>query len=590
MNTLLLRTLELKKSPSVQTFAQYRESESQNCRHTSVTSEGELLEHQTLELRVHPPNVTVDNESYDDRTIITVDSANRPGTLVEVVQCLTELGLNVKRARISSDGGWFVDEFHVTETAGPIQQGRKVTSESKLRVIKAVLNVEYEPESEHDSSQHGPNPTALARQTSDTFDEVWQHSTVFEMAGVDRTGLLADVLQLLTINGCDVRSAAVWTYSGRVAFVVSVVEGCGQQPVRDVSKLHRLKQLLHQMMDACGNGIVNAQPVKGLIHYERRLHQLMLKEEEKEWMRNKDAILQRAGIFPPDSSCSCSCHQQGSMFDAAAAAAANGRLQNGGGMSGQQLYPQLAGNGGAQQPYSQQLAAAGGRCGGCSSCCCQEEQQELHIVRSDPQAALAAAASSQGPGQPHHSPSSSISSLPPDADLGPERLLVSPKFSRPDVTIQHYSHLNYWLVTIRCKDRNKLFFDTVCTLSDLNYDVYHGAIDSEGEMATQLYYIRPRFGDFFWDSVKATKLRVMLEAAIQRRFPKGLKVHVRHMPTAQNTHLGQNWLADLTAAWKEAGLWITRAKVRAYGDHGHTLYVMDSNGQPPDPRKVSTTG
>jgi hypothetical protein len=39
-----------------------------------------------------------------------------------VVQCLTELGLNVKRARISSDGGWFVDEFHVTETAGPMQQ------------------------------------------------------------------------------------------------------------------------------------------------------------------------------------------------------------------------------------------------------------------------------------------------------------------------------------------------------------------------------------------------------------------------------------------------------------------------------------
>lgn len=46
----------------------------------------------------------------------------------------------------------------------------------------------------------------------------------------------------------------------------------------------------------------------------------------------------------------------------------------------------------------------------------------------------------------------------------------------------------------------------------------------EGDHAVQLYYIRPRFGDFFWDTVKATKLRVMLEAAIQRRFPKGLKV------------------------------------------------------------------
>lgn len=28
---------------------------------------------------------------------------------MQVVQCLTELGLSVKQARISSDGGWFVD-------------------------------------------------------------------------------------------------------------------------------------------------------------------------------------------------------------------------------------------------------------------------------------------------------------------------------------------------------------------------------------------------------------------------------------------------------------------------------------------------
>lgn len=28
---------------------------------------------------------------------------------LQVVQCLTELGLSVKQARISSDGGWFVD-------------------------------------------------------------------------------------------------------------------------------------------------------------------------------------------------------------------------------------------------------------------------------------------------------------------------------------------------------------------------------------------------------------------------------------------------------------------------------------------------
>eukprot|EP00879_Flechtneria_rotunda_P017211 GHRR01018032.1.p1 GENE.GHRR01018032.1~~GHRR01018032.1.p1 ORF type:complete len:568 (+),score=198.34 GHRR01018032.1:444-2147(+) len=540
MNTLLLRTLELKKSPSLQTFAQYREAESQNNKHTSVTSEGELLEHQTLELRVHPPNVTIDNDLYDDRTVITVDSANRPGTLVEVVQCLTELGLNVKRARISSDGGWFVDEFHVTESAGPMQQGRKVTSENKLTVVKAVLNVEYEPDCDFDCSQHGPPGGSMHKQLVDTFDEVWQHSTVFEMAGQDRSGLLADVLQLLTHNGCDVRSAAVWTYSGRVAFVVSVVEGCGQ-PVRDSSKLMRLKQLLHQMLDRQGNGIVNAQPVKGLIHYERRLHQLLLKEEEKEWLRNKDAILHKAGLLLFKATCSCSCHQQqplGFGSYVANGAAPNGRvLQQQNGLHQHQQQPQHC-----QQQLQQQqqhMAAAQQQqgCGSCSMCNCQEEQPELHIVRSEQQPALQAS-------PPHHSPSSSIGSLPADLDLGPERLLISPKYSRPDVTIQHYSHLNYWLVTIKCKDRNKLFFDTVCTLSDLNYDVYHGAIDSEGELAIQLYYIRPRFGDFFWDSVKATKLRVMLEAAIQRRFPKGLKVGGYGMAgLVQSSKWGGQWAA-----------------------------------------------
>lgn len=43
-----------------------------------------MLEHETLLLRVNPPNVDVDNQSHPSETVITVDSANRPGTLVEV--------------------------------------------------------------------------------------------------------------------------------------------------------------------------------------------------------------------------------------------------------------------------------------------------------------------------------------------------------------------------------------------------------------------------------------------------------------------------------------------------------------------------
>lgn len=124
------------KSPSLIAFCDYRDSEAQNDLQTSVSCSGELLEYETLELRVNPPNIDVDNNYDPSCTLITVDSANRPGTLVEVilhpnsgppkvapdlsvperlcivcqvVQHFTEMGLNVRRARISSDGGWFVD-------------------------------------------------------------------------------------------------------------------------------------------------------------------------------------------------------------------------------------------------------------------------------------------------------------------------------------------------------------------------------------------------------------------------------------------------------------------------------------------------
>ena len=72
------------KSPSLIAFTDYRESEAQNDLQTSVSSSGELLEYETLELRVNPPNIDVDNNYDPSCTLITVDSANRPGTLVEV--------------------------------------------------------------------------------------------------------------------------------------------------------------------------------------------------------------------------------------------------------------------------------------------------------------------------------------------------------------------------------------------------------------------------------------------------------------------------------------------------------------------------
>ncbi|MBA0563336.1 hypothetical protein Golob_008318, partial [Gossypium lobatum] len=53
--------------------------------------------------------VVIDNESCKTATVIRVDSANRHGILLEVVQILTDINLIITKAYISSDGNWFMD-------------------------------------------------------------------------------------------------------------------------------------------------------------------------------------------------------------------------------------------------------------------------------------------------------------------------------------------------------------------------------------------------------------------------------------------------------------------------------------------------
>ena len=152
METLLIRK-SVRSSPSLQCFQDFRDNEKRlyAARPSGVDNSGELLEYHTLVQRLEPCQVLVDNEGDSQHTLITIDSANRPGTLVEVgprfpltgkvqaelvvnlitgrlapqvVQHFTELSLEVKRARISSDGGWFMDgewgvvEFRAASTRG----------------------------------------------------------------------------------------------------------------------------------------------------------------------------------------------------------------------------------------------------------------------------------------------------------------------------------------------------------------------------------------------------------------------------------------------------------------------------------------
>lgn len=59
---------------------------------------------------------------------------------------------------------------------------------------------------------------------------------------------------------------------------------------------------------------------------------------------------------------------------------------------------------------------------------------------------------------------------------------------RPNVNVVNWCDKDYSMVTIRSKDRPKLLFDTVCTLTDMQYVVFHANIDAEGPEAYQVFH------------------------------------------------------------------------------------------------------
>mmetsp|Transcript_2428 Transcript_2428/g.7020 ORF Transcript_2428/g.7020 Transcript_2428/m.7020 type:complete len:583 (-) Transcript_2428:236-1984(-) len=511
------------RTPSRRTFIEYRDEEKGSNSRASVSREGVLLEYETLALRVHPPNIVVDNESNKLYTVLTIDSANRPGTLVEVVQYLTEMGLEITSARISSDGGWFVDVFYITDNGVKVRSSEKV---DKLRKMLSVGTVDEGPQEE---------------------------CTVFELVGKDRPGLLADVTQLLTCNGCDVRSAAVWTYGIRVAFVMSVLEG--GQPMKNSTKLTRLHELLLKMMgDKKDRALVAVRHVVGDVHHDRRLHQRMLEEDIYTW--GMEQRLVQGGL------------SQSMIKRSIAAVGSHMKVVDG----------------------TTTLIQAG-TSPSCSSILSNSIPEDGEVLAADvselsansastallTEAVLAERATSEVTSSAQRPPTS----LPGVAN-GSADLLRSAKYSKPDIQVGYCNQKGYWTLNLKCKDRNKLMFDTVITLAELQYDVYHAAIDSDNGIAMQEFYMRPCNGDNRWDPQKARQLHAMLEKAVERRFPTGLKLHVHSVDRF-------GLLASLSRVLFESNLSIRRAVVKTHSvnnSSGHSFYVMDISGAPPDRQTV----
>lgn len=68
---------------------------------------------------------------------------------------------------------------------------------------------------------------------------------------------------------------------------------------------------------------------------------------------------------------------------------------------------------------------------------------------------------------------------------------------KPLATVENCVDKGYTVVNLRCPDRPKLLFDTVCTLTDMQYVVYHATVIAEGPEASQvtLFSLSMAYGD-----------------------------------------------------------------------------------------------
>ncbi|XP_024374835.1 ACT domain-containing protein ACR3 isoform X2 [Physcomitrium patens] len=151
---------------------------------------------------------------------------------------------------------------------------------------------------------------------------------------------------------------------------------------------------------------------------------------------------------------------------------------------------------------------------------------------------------------------------------------------RPVIQIKR-NERGYSVVSIQCKDRSKLLFDIVCTLTDMQYVIYHALINSPGPETSQEFFIRHVNGCTL-DTADAEHLKVCLEAAINRRTSEGLRLEL-----CMSDRIGL--LSDVTRLFRENGLSVARADITTRDDKAvNVFYVVDASGSPVNMNVVET--
>lgn len=167
-----------------------------------------------------------------------------------------------------------------------------------------------------------------------------------------------------------------------------------------------------------------------------------------------------------------------------------------------------------------------------------------------------------------------------DRDYERTQSTGSMKCDTPDVTVENWIERRYSVVYVQCEDRPKLLFDVVCTLTDMEYVVFHATIDAQGSRAYMEFYIKHNDGTPISSDAERQRVVQCLQASIQRRASQGVRLELY---AKDRRHL----LADVTRTFRENGLNVTRAEISTTEDMAlNIFYVTDAEGYPVDRKTI----
>ncbi|XP_073150020.1 ACT domain-containing protein ACR8-like [Henckelia pumila] len=152
----------------------------------------------------------------------------------------------------------------------------------------------------------------------------------------------------------------------------------------------------------------------------------------------------------------------------------------------------------------------------------------------------------------------------------------------PVVSVQNYLERDYSVVNIQAKDRTRLLFDIVCTLTDMEYVVFHATVDTTGDRASLEFFMRHMDGTPISSEAEKQRVVLCLQAAIERRASQGVRLELC-------TPDRKGLLADVTRTFRENGLNVTRAEISTTVETAQNVfYVTDALGNIPDSKIIES--